>query len=136
MPFEPGQSGNPAGRPRGARNRRTVLIENLFESEVEAVARQAIERAKAGDIAAIRLIVDRLAPKGREQPVDFELPPITSFRDSAAALEAVTQAVASGDLTPGEAASLCKLIESRLCALAHVDLEERIASLESQCSGA
>ena len=31
MPFQKGQSGNPAGRPRGSRNRSTILFENLLE---------------------------------------------------------------------------------------------------------
>src|SRR2546429_7242885 len=33
--FEPGQSGNPAGRPRGARNRATVLAEKLMQDDIE-----------------------------------------------------------------------------------------------------
>lgn len=137
MPFEPGQSGNPTGRPRGARNRRTLLIETLFEAEAEAeaVARQAIERAEAGDMAAIRLVVDRLAPMRRERTVDFDLPPIASVRDTAAALAAVTNAVAAGDLTPGEAAALCKLIDSQVLALGDAEFDVRLTRLEQSRSG-
>jgi hypothetical protein len=36
MPFQPGQSGNPAGRPRGARNKTTVLLERLLEGASDA----------------------------------------------------------------------------------------------------
>jgi hypothetical protein len=55
MPFEKGESGNPAGRPRGARNRATLLMENLLADDAEAIGRKAVEMAKGGDMAAIRL---------------------------------------------------------------------------------
>ena len=42
--FEPGQSGNPNGRPVGSRNKTTVAIEQLLEDAAETIARKAIER--------------------------------------------------------------------------------------------
>jgi hypothetical protein len=58
MPFEKGESGNPAGRPRGARNRATLLIESLLADDAEAIGRKAVEMAKGGDLGAIRLRVE------------------------------------------------------------------------------
>jgi len=46
--FKPGQSGNPSGRPKGARHATTLAIEVLLEGEGEAITRKAIEAAKAG----------------------------------------------------------------------------------------
>jgi Family of unknown function (DUF5681) len=46
--FRPGQSGNPAGKPKGARNRTTLAVEALLQGEATAITRKAIERAKAG----------------------------------------------------------------------------------------
>jgi Family of unknown function (DUF5681) len=62
MPFEPGRSGNPAGKARGTRNKVTLAIEALLDGEAEALTRKAIEIAKGGDLAALRLCLDRLAP--------------------------------------------------------------------------
>src|SRR5258705_3793234 len=51
MQFQKGQSGNPAGRPRGSRNGASVLVHSLLENEAEDLARMTIEIAKRGDIA-------------------------------------------------------------------------------------
>jgi len=39
MPFQKGQSGNPAGRPPGSRNKKTLVLEALLEGEAEGIAR-------------------------------------------------------------------------------------------------
>src|SRR5712691_6144293 len=48
-PFEPGQSGNPSGRPKGARNKATLVVEALLENEAEALTRKVIDLALAGN---------------------------------------------------------------------------------------
>src|SRR6185312_4159006 len=58
--FVPGQSGNPAGKKPGTRNRATVLREALADGEETAAARIVIDRALAGDAVAARFIVERL----------------------------------------------------------------------------
>src|SRR5205807_2627603 len=105
-------SGNPAGRPRGARNRRTLALETLMEDESDVITRKVIEMAKGGHISAIRLVIDRLAPLQKDRPVDFELPPLNTPADSVAALAAIVAAVAAGDLTPMEAAQLSKVVNA------------------------
>lgn len=60
--FRKGQSGNPSGRPRGARNKTTRAVEALLDGEAEALTRKAIERALEGDTTALCLCLDRLLP--------------------------------------------------------------------------
>ena len=59
MPFQKGQSGNPAGRPRGIVNRATALAQNLLSERAEGIARKVIELAEEGDMAAIRVCMER-----------------------------------------------------------------------------
>jgi|SRR5580693_1910929 hypothetical protein len=132
MPFQTGQSGNSAGRPRGARNKRTLALENIMEGDSEVITRKAIEMAKGGHFAAIRLVIDRLAPQRRDQPVDFELPPLNTPADAVAASAAIAAAVAAGDLTPLEAAQLSKVVHAYVQALELRDFEPRVAMLEAQ----
>jgi hypothetical protein len=69
MPFQPGQSGNPAGRPRGSRNKRTVLLENILHGEGETIMRKLIELANRGELGAIRMCMDRLLPAAKGESV-------------------------------------------------------------------
>ncbi len=74
--FKPGQSGNPVGRPAGARNKTTLAMEALLEGEAEAITRKVIDMALTGDTVALRLCLDRLAPARKDRPVLFQLPKI------------------------------------------------------------
>ena len=58
--FEPGQSGNPSGRPRGSRNATTLALEALLDGQAEALTQKAIDLALTGDMAALRLCLDRI----------------------------------------------------------------------------
>ena len=104
MTFQKGQSGNPAGRPRGSRNRAAMLLQNLLERDAERIACKAIDLAKKGDIAAIRMCMDRLVPARKDDAIVFELPPLATAADSVAAAAAIAAAVAAGELTASEAA--------------------------------
>jgi len=107
--FQPGQSGNPNGRPKGSRNAATLALESLLDGE--ALTRKAVELALTGDIAALRLCLDRILPPRKDRPVSFEMPPINNAVDARAASAALLAAVASGDLTPSEASEVGKLID-------------------------
>lgn len=69
--FVKGESGNPKGRPRGIPDKRTAL-KVLLEPYAEPLARKALELALAGDITALRLCFNILAPKVTSEPLDVE----------------------------------------------------------------
>jgi hypothetical protein len=126
-PFEPG---NP-GRPRGSRNRATLAAEALLDGEAEALTRRAIELAKGGDGAALRLCLERLIPPRRDRAIGFELPTIETAGDASKAMGAILQAVAAGDVTPDEGGAVGKLVEQHLKALEACEFETRLAALEN-----
>jgi Family of unknown function (DUF5681) len=132
MQFEKGQSGNPAGRPPGARNKATLLAEAMFEGEAEAIVRMAIGKAKEGDMTAIRLCLDRVIPRQRDRATAFDLPPIDSAADALAALTTIVAGVRAGDLTAAEGSELSKLVDHYLRALEAKDFEARLHMLENR----
>jgi len=132
MQFQKGQSGNPGGRPPGARNKATIMAETMLQGEVETMTRLAIERAMAGDMTALRMCLDRAAPPSRHRTIAFELPPLASAADAASALAAITAAVAAGELTPSEGGELLKLVEGFVRTVAIATFEQRLARLEGE----
>ena len=130
--FPRGVSGNPAGRPKGARNRATRVAEALLHGEAEGLMRKLLDLALAGDPGALRLCVERLVAKRTEPPIEFELPTISEPRDAAAALSRVMEGLASGHLTASEARSLVGVVEATLKAFEVLNLDERMTALEER----
>jgi hypothetical protein len=105
-----GQSGNPAGKQPGTRNRATLLREFLRDGEEGAAVRTIIEKATAGHWAAARFVVDGIAPKPRGRLIELDLP------DDVGTIEAVDHVVwlmARGEITIEEAQSLIRLLRER-----------------------
>jgi hypothetical protein len=79
--FAPGQSGNPKGRPKGARSVATVFLEEIGQAaplpagkkgsgknptKLEAVVSAQIEKGIGGDNRAIEAVLDRMDSLQRE----------------------------------------------------------------------
>jgi hypothetical protein len=135
--FQKGVSGNPAGRPRGARNRATLLAEQLLEGEAERLVREAIDRALQGDVLAMRLCLERILPvlRGRRIQLDLpaeDVPPEQAARGIAGAVAATARAMAEGEITPEEAMTAAGIFELQRRAVETADLERRLARLEDE----
>jgi hypothetical protein len=131
MRFEKGQSGNPAGRPPGSRNKATILGEEIFQGEAEAIIRKAIDKAMEGDMTAIRLCLERVFPRLRDRATVFDLPPINSVQEALAALTAIVAGVRDGELTAAEGSELSKLVDHYLRVLEAKVFEQQLHILAS-----
>jgi hypothetical protein len=127
-PFPPG---NP-GRPKGARHKVTTLAEKLMSDDAEGVVKAIIDAAKAGDMAAAKIVLDRLAPPRRDRPVSFSLPEIKTAGDAAKAVAAIVAAVAAGILSPPEGEAVSSLVERYVRIVETTDFERRLAAVERQ----
>ena len=105
-------------------------MDALLEGEAEALTRKAVAMALGGDTVALRLCLDRLSPARKDRPMAFTLPPITITADIVKASAALLYAVASGELTPSEAAELGKLVEAHVRAIELTDVQARLDALE------
>jgi hypothetical protein len=128
----PGHSGNPKGRPKGARHKTTLAVEALLEGEAEALTRKAIELALEGDAVALRLCLERIAPARKDGTVRFSLPTVETPSDMVAASAAVLEAVAGGNITPNEAQTIATLLQAHGRVLELADLDERLRKLEEE----
>ena len=131
-PFQKGQSGNPNGRPTGSRNKRTLALEEMLGNHIGAITQKAVDAAINGDMAAIKMIMDRMLPPARSRPISIELPPITDIASVSIAQSEILKAVTEGDLLLDEAEALTGLLEARRRSFEAADLEERIKQLEER----
>src|SRR5271155_4839037 len=120
--FQKGRSGNPSGKPRGARNKATLAA--------EALTQKAIDRALEGDGNALRFCLERILPARKDRPIYFDMPALRTASDAASAMSAIIAGVAQGDLTASEASELTALVTGVVKALETHELEQRIALLE------
>ena len=117
-----GPSGSPAGRRRGSRNKATLAAATLLDGEALGLTRRAIEAALAGDMLAMKLCLERVLPRCHERPVTFSLPSLAAIgsgeidepspQNVSRAMNAVTTALACGEITPGEAATIAVVYET------------------------
>jgi hypothetical protein len=130
MQFQKGQSGNPAGRPRGSRNKASIRMQELLEQKAEQLVNKAVDMAVAGNIGALRLCLDRLVPAGKYHPLLCEMPPLAKAADAVAAIAGIASAAVAGDVTADEAAKLAKVISLYVNTLEAREFEDRLAQLE------
>jgi Family of unknown function (DUF5681) len=130
MQFQPGQSGNPAGRPAGALNKKTLAARALLEERAEEIITNLVDRAMEGHGTAMRLCFDRLVPKGLDRPVAIELPVVKTPEDAELALTVVLDELAAGKLTISEVSALITAID-RMVRLAERMWKYQQARLEA-----
>jgi Family of unknown function (DUF5681) len=134
-PFQKGQSGNPGGKPKGARNRTTVLAEKLMQDDTKDIVRAVLAAARGGDMTAARLVLERISPVRRGRPVHLDLPTVRTASDVAEGISALMRAIASGELTPDEAATVAGIFELRRKSLETAEFEQRLQILEDKGHG-
>jgi len=125
-PFKPG---NP-GRPPGARNRVTQTLEQLAEGQAEQLFQKILEQALAGDVSCQRMLMDRIWPPRKAQPINVTMPPINSSEDALAAIASICAALGEGHLTPEETSALCSVVGRSIQVIEVQDVERRLAALE------
>ena len=111
--FPPKSSGNPAGRPKGSRNKTTLAAQALLDGEAEALTRKAIELAMSGDAVALRLCLERILPRREDRLVELFLAKPETTAEVASGLATVIDAVGAGMLTPSEGEKIARILETQ-----------------------
>ncbi|MDG1708259.1 MAG: DUF5681 domain-containing protein [Emcibacteraceae bacterium] len=128
--FKPGQSGNPNGRPKGSRNKKTLALEALLEGEAEGLTRKCVELAKKGDTTALRLCMERIYPVRRGSPIEIDIPEINNSADIPLAISSVIRSVSSADISPEEGEVIVKLFDAERRAFETDELAQKVKALE------
>lgn len=128
--FKKGASGNPRGKPKGAKHKASLLAEKLFENDIEMVCNQVISQAKEGNLQAAKIILDRLLPPRKDRLINIKLPFINDSSDALEAVRMICFAVGNGEITPLEGEALSKIIEIQNKSIELYDFEKRLQAVE------
>ena len=100
--FIRGSRGNPAGKPKGARHRATVMAEKLFAADTKEVVKKVVEAAKNGKSWACKLIIERLIGPAREAPGLTTIGPVDYAEPRTAAEARAMIFILGGKVARGE----------------------------------
>ena len=127
--FQPGMSGNPSGKPKGAVHKATQAAMILLNGESESLTRKAVELAMDGDTTALKLCLDRIAPtlKSTAPLIKIDMPKQDGLADMA---KAFITAAASGDIAIDLAAQLVSAVANLASVEEKEDIKHRLESLE------
>ncbi len=111
--FKPGESGNPAGRPRGAKNFATALEDELRApvtvtengrrkriSKGQVIAKHIVNKAASGDLKAIPLLLNEI--RYREGHADAGLDQVFDTPEDRNVLDSMIRRIRSSDPAPPE----------------------------------
>ena len=126
--FKPGQSGNPAGRPKNSGL--SAQLRKAIADEAGEILQSVIEQAKSGDIQAAKLLLDRVLPplKSEAQAVQLDL----ASGDLVAKANTIIEATGTGELAPDIAAQLIAAVATLAKVIEVNELEQRLETLEQR----
>ena len=129
-----------AGRPKhdyialtkAARTRFDTLAAENIERVFEAIMAAIVEDR---DMAAARLLIDRIIPSRRGATVNFSLRPLKTPEDCALAYADLLDDVGAGRLTPEEAQTISAIVAKRAELFPSIELAAEIDALKAQLAG-
>src|SRR5271156_1161835 len=71
--FQPGCSGNPAGKRPGTLNHATILRRLMEDGDEAIIGHLILTQALKGEWRALRFVFERLEPKPRWRPIQLDI---------------------------------------------------------------
>ena len=128
--FQPGQSGNPAGKPKGAGDRR-LEIRRMLEVRGTEVVETLLDMAIVDrDPAALKLIMERISPKPKSEAVNLgiQVNGITGKNDIKKIVSDVLMGAIKGDVPDEQSKSIAALVKT----FVDIDNDKRMEEIEKR----
>lgn len=126
MAFTKGRSGNPKGRPKGVKDRRTIY-RDLIEPVSDQLIGKAIDMAMDGNEPMLRLILERVLPaKPRDEPIDININSGTQV----AKAKQILKLLSNGGIAPTVAKCLMDTLATEVRIIEFENLEKRVKEIE------
>ena len=123
--FKPGQSGNPAGRPKDKTP--ATLLRKSIVNEMPEIVKTLVDSAKNGDIQAAKVLLDRICPPLRSQALPIEVEMGDTLPNTGGN---ILSAILSGDIPPDIGSILIKALTDQGKLIELQEIAERLKRLE------
>jgi hypothetical protein len=124
-PISPLPSSTSDSSPRTA----AAMLQEKWEAAADDITATAVLLARRGDVAALRLILERIAPRGRV--ISLDIPKIENLADVPNILVSLVDLVACGRITSDEADALSSVLDRYTTAVQAVGHEKRLTAIEA-----
>lgn len=131
MTFKKGESGNPTGRPIGAKDKRAEL-RKLLDPHADNLVQKAVAMALEGDSTAMRLCIERIVPAYRAEGIPVHVPALAEAKTLTEKGDAALQAIANGDVTVANGGTLLAAIAQQTKIQEFDELDRRLKALEKR----
>lgn len=128
--FKPGESGNPAGRPKQITT--ATELRKRLSDDMPEIIQKLIKMAKSGDAQAIKIILDRTHPPIKAQALPIHIPTDGTLVDQG---HAVIQATLSGQIPPDIGAQMITALSNQGKLVDLEELSDRLKRIEKQLEG-
>ncbi|APR65680.1 hypothetical protein CN03_01350 [Thalassolituus oleivorans] len=128
--FKAGQSGNPAGKPKGTIHKVTQLRDALLD-DVPALLERTKQAALEGDMTAMKILLDRTVPTLKPGQATVYLPELDVDMPVHQKASIITNAVVTGDIPAESGLSLLKMAEALAKILETTQIREELDALEA-----
>jgi hypothetical protein len=119
----------PPGDPPKSTGDAAAMLLASWEAAAPDVIATAVLLARRGDMGALRMILDRIAPvKGRT--IKLDIPPLRTVADVPAINKRLIELVASGLMTAEEAGAMSSVLANYVAATDTADVLARLEAAE------
>lgn len=123
--FKPGQSGNPKGQPKDKTP--ATLLRKTIAEEMPEIIKALVILAKKGDVAAAKVLLDRVCPSLKPQALPISLPVNGSLAEQG---EEIIRATLAGQIPPDIGSQLITALSAQAKIIEIDEILKRLEALE------
>ena len=132
-PFEPGNHFG-RGRPRGSRNKKTLIARQLLDEHADSILRKAMLTGLQGDSPMLQALLSYILPRPKDTPLKTEVLRTATAKELSQSMDVILKRACDGQITLMQAQQLAALIEARRQLLQTEEFETRLGILEKTSS--